>query len=218
MAGVGPIVGDLLVGVVPHHVGSAARAGLREPAVCLGRIAQAEVLQRAERLDVAVHAPTVHVDQRGAGGVRSPGVVDVRVVVRRAAHTTGERIGHAHIERTIIVARDAVGTREGAEVVVEGPVLLHHEHQVVDVAEAQRRVDRRALRGRRRGGRGGGDRPSGLHRRVVVGAGRCGRGERQGERDHDEHAPESHSANGTRRIWGCPTRHPERGNRQPPLR
>ena len=49
--------------------------------------------------------------------------------------------------------RDPVGAGEGAEVVIERPVLLHDEDEVLEVGDPQRRVDRdRRLFGPRRGG------------------------------------------------------------------
>ena len=60
------------------------------------------------------------------------GVVDVRVDAR-----AGLRVGHAH-GRLTVAHRDAVGTRERAEVRVERPVLLHDHDDVLDLVDTRR--------------------------------------------------------------------------------
>ena len=178
--GVGPVVRDLLLGVEPHRVGRAARARRRLRAGGLVGMPHADVPLDLERSQEPVHAPTVDIRRGRLRAVRSAAVHRVAVVVRTPARTV--RIGHARRERPVGLAWDAVGAREGPEVVIERPVLLDDEDQVIEVHDPGIGVDR-PERVQHLGGRGrvrqrsGVDpqrRPVGQHRVLI------GEQERQG--------------------------------------
>ena len=67
-------------------------------------------------------------------------VVGVLVVVRVLAMAR-DRIRDAHADVAVLVGRETVGAGERPEVMIEGTILLDHEDQVVDVEDAERRVD-----------------------------------------------------------------------------
>ena len=129
------------------------------------RVQPASVAVRVERRDEAVHLPVVVGRHRRLVPVR-PALIDVvRVVVRVRAATVRGRLAH---RRLPVLHRDAVGARVGPEVLIERAVLHHDEHEVVDVVDPFRRVDRRAVVV---GGRCGG----GLSERAEVDTLRRGR-------------------------------------------
>ena len=71
------------------------------------------------------------------------GLIDeVRVVVWRVAHAGMGRVGRAHRRHAVRVHRDAVGTGERPEIVIERTVLEHDEDQMVEVHDAGLRIDR----------------------------------------------------------------------------
>ena len=96
------------------------------------RLAVAEVLLasrhgwdrrvREEQVDLAVWAALVE---------------EVRVVVGAMARARPGGIGQADGRPSVRVHRDAVGPREGAEVMIERPVLHHDEHEMVEVHDAR---------------------------------------------------------------------------------
>ena len=158
-----PVVRDLPRRVEAHDVGLAGRPVPRLPARVVVTVLGlgAAVADLAQRTYEPVHLAAVDRDPRALFAVRSALIERFSVVVGPAARTL--RIGHTRLEATVREPRDAVGTGERAEVVIERAVLLHDEHEVVDVLDAGRRVD--ASRRRRGGGgldrrrHGGGDDP-----------------------------------------------------------
>src|SRR6266566_6997184 len=76
-----------------------------------------------------VHLPAVQVSLERLLGVRVVPVAVVMVGPRLAAATIS-RVGHAHPRR------NAIGSRERAEVRIEGPVLLHDDDHVLDQVNA----------------------------------------------------------------------------------
>jgi len=129
--GVGPVVRDLRRRVVAHDIGCRR--------VRTGRLST--VLAPHPFLPFAAWVmnpsifPPCDVDARTTFVVR-PASVDVgRVVVWRLAPAC--RHGHAH-RRHAIRARNAVGTRIGAEVAVERAVLLLDDDDVLDLVDAGR--------------------------------------------------------------------------------
>ena len=139
---VGPVVGDLASVVPPHHI----RCGR----VGAGRVRGVGAVPAA-RLglgDEAVHLPAVDV---GGGVALAVGTtaVDVRGIVRRRHALSRCGIRHAH-RRPARGHRDAVSSRVGAEVGVEGSVLLHDDDDVADLVDARRSTARRRA-GRRLG-------------------------------------------------------------------
>ena len=107
-----------------------------------GRSLLASVPLDAERPDEPLHRAARDRDLRGELAVRSARVVQVAVVVRAVADAGARRIGEAHLRATLRRHRDAVRARERAEVLIERPVLLHHEDQVIEVHDAGRGVER----------------------------------------------------------------------------
>ena len=138
MLGVRPVVRDLARGVEPHDVGRAV-GPRRCQAALHRRLAPTGTGCMPEGFDRAVHRAAVHVDDGGLLRVRSPLVEGVRVVVRPTAGRAA-RIGQARRERPVRSARDPVRAGERPEVVIERPVLLHDEDQMVDVVEPERRI------------------------------------------------------------------------------
>ena len=128
--GVGPVVRDVTLGVVAHHV-----RGSRIGAGRIGGI-QATLASRLGLADEAVHLPAVDVGQGVDGGVR-PAAVDIGVVDIGGDAGSGGGVVHAH-GRPAVLHGDAVGPRKGCEVRVEGPVLLHDHDDVLDLVHAGR--------------------------------------------------------------------------------
>ena len=138
--GVGPVVRDLPRVVVAHHVHAALRGRrvrvlLAGAAVGIGGAAAKALFGLRHE---AVHRPSVDVGGRIAGAVRAA-VVEIRGVMKWRHAGPGQRIGDAH------AGGNAVGAGIGPEVGVEGPVLLHDDHDVLDLVDP--------------GGRGHPDRP-----------------------------------------------------------
>ena len=102
----------------------------------------APVALDAERAHEPVHAAAGDRDLRGELAVRPAGVEQVAVVVGPVADAGLRRVGHADARPAVRVHRDAVGAGERAEVVIERAVLLHDEHEVVEVHDAGGRVER----------------------------------------------------------------------------
>ena len=166
-----PVVGDLAGVVVAHDV------GLRERAIVLAAVRCRPVDGRTlvpggdDRADEAVHPSAVHVLVRGRLLVRTAVVPESAVVIRPGA---GAGHGIRDARREVPVLRGvAVRTGEGAEVVIEGAVLLHDDDHVLDRVQA--------TRGRRRRARRGGDGRSRLGRACGAATARAG-----GKHDEDE--------------------------------
>src|SRR5262249_38034724 len=138
-----PVVRDVRADVITHHVRMA-----------LGRLRLAQHLFSYG--DEAIHFPAVYV--RLERGFRV-GVVAIAVVVIDPwlAAATVSRVLDAN------PGRDPVGAREGTEVGVEGPVLLHDHDDVLDLVDV--RVD--------------------LNGSVVPGFGICRSGHAEGDGTRD---------------------------------
>ena len=138
-----PVVRDVALRVVPEYVDPgavAARRVVRVVAVLVGEHALPQE---------AVHPAVVEVVHVVAEGVR-PAAVDVRVVdvqVLAGEARRGRLAGH----RPAVLHGDPVGAGEGAEVGVEGAVLLHDHDHVLDLVDAGHVVQRRRPGACRRG-------------------------------------------------------------------
>ena len=128
-----PVVGDLTTVVVAHHVEALALRCAR--AWTAGRVHRLAALADLGLADEAVHLAAVYVRGRVDRRMR-PAVVCVRgcVVGRDAAAVLG--VGQAwHAARVPCQARDAVRAGVGPEVVIERAVLLHDDHDVLDLLD-----------------------------------------------------------------------------------
>jgi hypothetical protein len=140
--GIRPVVRDVAPIVVAHDIGIRRALGadrvvgilLASPAPCDLRLS-----------DEAVHLAPVDVGDRIRGAVRAAGVEIVRVVKRLLASTL-QRIGDADCELAVRVAWQTVSPGIRAEVLIEGPVLLHDHDDVLDLVDRNRRLWRHALR------------------------------------------------------------------------
>jgi hypothetical protein len=125
----------------------------------------------AERCEQIGWFGFVHLAAVDIGGcvrlaVRAPGVQVVRVVVRLLT-TALDRIGNANCEVAVRRTGETVRSRIGAEVVIEGTVLLHDHDDVLDLVDTSRRSGRLALRsGVGRAGREGEDDSDGQGRQA----------------------------------------------------
>ncbi len=113
----------------------------------------ASVADPAERPHESVHLAAADGDPRRDLAVRARLVDRVRVVERAMADTRSVGIRVAHIDVALRIPGEPVRTWERAEVVVEGPVLHHHEDQMIQVEDARLRVDRTVGVGQRAGTR-----------------------------------------------------------------
>src|SRR5205807_4828781 len=130
LLGVGPVVRYLRGGVVAHDVGHAAVAAARR---VVGDLAGR--LRRVALPDEAVHPAAVDVGGGVLLAVRAA-PVDVGGVVVGAAAPAG-RVRYADRGHPM-AHRDAVRPGVGAEVAIEGPVLLHDDDDVLDLVDAGR--------------------------------------------------------------------------------
>ena len=135
-----PVVRDLVRGVVSHHVRLTLWPGRRLRTRRHVGVVVAVVLDDPQGVDEAVHASAVDRQLRTVLGMRPTLIERVPVVVRRPAGP--ERIGLADVEGAVGTPGDPVGSRERPEVVVERAVLLHHEHEVIQVHDPRRRFER----------------------------------------------------------------------------
>ena len=134
-----PVVRDLFGRVIAHDfVGRPGRAG-RVVDVGAGLF-----LRFLIRLDETVHGPSIDVGDHRFKAVRATAVDDLRVVVRRDA-CVQLGIGHAG-DRHPFLCWDPFGARIRAEVLIEGAVLLHDHHDVLDLVDALRDRGRPQLR------------------------------------------------------------------------
>ena len=137
-----PVVRDLARVVVAHDVDPVRRQRARR--IVLG---PAGVTQRRPFLrDETVHQTVVDVANRAQLGMRAADVAVVGVVERLEAGAR-LRVERAH-ERLTAVHRDSVGAGERPEVGVERAVLLHDDHDVLDLVhplERHRPGTRRAV-------------------------------------------------------------------------
>src|SRR5579884_1591231 len=162
LLGVGPVVGDLPRVVVAHHVRAAAgRAGRQ-----VGVDAAPDAALRLG--NEAVHLAAVDVGD-GVGGRVRPAVVEVGGVVVGVDAGVVLGVGDADGELAVL-GGEAVGAGEGAEVGVEGAVLLHDDDDVLDLVDALG-GRRAARRGGRDGAAGGGEEDHGHDERVPVSPG-----------------------------------------------
>ena len=160
---VGPVVGNLAGVVVAHDVD--ARGQARAHVAGLGAGAAVRVLRAAVhpllRLGhEAVHPSVVDVGHGVVDRVRAA-VVDVGRIVERGHAAAVNRIRHAHS------GRNPVSARVRAEVAVERAVLLHDDHDVLDLVDAGERGDLDPQRGR---GRREVVNRGGNHRAPLLGA------------------------------------------------
>ncbi len=128
---VGPVVRDVAPVDVAHHVrlevGADERRAGRRGAV------DAPPFGLRQRLDEAVHRAARHPRDRGRPVVRAADEAIARRVVH-AGRAAEDRVGHA-VHGTPASEREPVGARIGPEVVIERPVLLHDEDQVVELED-----------------------------------------------------------------------------------
>ncbi len=136
-----PVVGNLAVVVVAHDLDAAGAVG------SVGIAAPPAAALR--RCDETVHLAAVDVVDRRLRRVR-PAAVRILRVVKRPHAVAPARIGHAD-GRHAVVHRDAVGAGKGAEVGIERAVLLHDDHDVLDLVN---RIAALRPHGQRRGRRG----------------------------------------------------------------
>jgi hypothetical protein len=117
-----PVVRNLTPVVVADDLGSAGavwRIGIATDAT-----------RRVRGGNETVHLSAVDCGKRGLRVMRPPAIAVVRIVER--AHAAAlTRIGNADA-RNAVRHRNAVGAGEGAEVRIEGPVLLHDDDDVAD--------------------------------------------------------------------------------------
>ena len=127
---IGPVVRDVALRVVAHHVGR-RRVGA-------GRVGghQATLAAGLGLRDEAVHLPSVDVCR----GVRCRvGPTPVHVGVVGVGRDTLPRLGVVHADGGhAVLHRDPVGAGVGPEVGVEGPVLLLDHDDVLDLVDARR--------------------------------------------------------------------------------
>ncbi len=143
-----PVDRKFLVGVVAHHVGLTLWTvdGLRTR--LLVGVLVAPVADHAPGFHESVHRTAVDRDRAAHLAMRAALIDEVRVVVRAMAPAL-DWVRQAHLRAALRVHRDAVGAGEGAEVVIERPVLQHDEDQVVEVHDAGGRVERARAVGHR---------------------------------------------------------------------
>ena len=141
-------------------------------------------------------------DLRGELAVRPARVEQVRGRGRAGGRCRAAGSGTQTLGAAVLVHRDAVGARERAEVVIERAVLLHDEHQVVDVHDARRRVERTERVGHRLQPAElavGGCRPRSARARARSGSGRA-RGTASGLARRLDQPARSRSATGRRGV------------------
>ena len=144
-----PVDRQLLAGVIAHHVGLPLRPVDRLGAWLLIGVLVAPVADHAPSLDEAVHRPAVDRDLAADLAVGASLIDEVGVVIRAMTRAGPRRVRQACLRAAVRVDREAVGTGERAEVVIERPVLEHDEDQVVEVHDARGRVERTRTVGRR---------------------------------------------------------------------
>ena len=135
-ARVRPVVRDLALIVVAHRLP-------RRPPQRLGGAGWRRGPNRADGRDAgeAVHTPVVEIVAERPSVVPHIEVGVVRIV-RRSDAVAQSRDRKAS-GRPAAPPRDAIRSRERAEVVIERPVLLHDDHHVADLVDAARRPRRR---------------------------------------------------------------------------
>ncbi len=139
---VGPVVGDLGRRVEPHDVRRSAGTGLGLLASLARRVRATRVADLDQRPELPVHRAVIDRDPRRLHVVRAAFVEHVLVVVRPTTCPVRLRVADADIEPTRTgFLRDAVGAGERPEVVIERTVLLDDEDQVIQVLDAERRID-----------------------------------------------------------------------------
>jgi hypothetical protein len=148
VASVGPVVGQLAPVVVAHDVRVAERGAARpgrRPSAAADHAGVGDA-------DEAIHLAAVHRLSSGLGAVRAAAIAKTRIV--EGAHAVADPVRHADGRRAV-AHRDAVGAGVGAEVGVEGAVLLHDHDHVPDLVDAVEPVDlgRRKARDAVAGGR-----------------------------------------------------------------
>ena len=133
--------------------------------------------------DEPVHLAAVDVEHRVTLAVRTP-LLELFARVVGTDARVGDRIGDTH-RRLPVAHRDAVGPREGPEVVIERTVLLDDEDQMLEMRLGLFELRQVGTgRGRpRRPGRAGRRRAS-LAR--LAGGLRAGGGEHRGQDERDE--------------------------------
>jgi len=142
--GVGPVQGNLAPVVIAHDIdGPRFTAGVTGASDTAGG-----TLRLAEE---AVHPTTVDVSDRVIGAVRSA-AVSIGAIVVRALATATIRVGVARERLSVWATSNAINTGIRAEVGVEGPVLLHDDHDVADLVDALQRLARASTRRPQRDG------------------------------------------------------------------
>src|SRR5579884_3863706 len=126
--GICPIVRDIPSVMVAHDVRTAFAPADRIPVVDT-----TAGFRRYPDPEVAVHLAAVDVVDQVLPHVRPAGVVVVSVVIGTLA-LARPRVWNADGGDAVLHG-DAVGTGEGAEVAVEGSVLLHDDDDVLDLVD-----------------------------------------------------------------------------------
>ena len=126
VARVRPIVGQLGLRVVAHL---RLLVTLHDASRNIGW-ATAGAIRCVHDGDKAVHLAAVDREIGGFCAVGAAGVFVTGVVIGTHARA-GLRIGNADLRETV-AHRDAIGAGEGAEVTIEGAVLLHDDDDVLD--------------------------------------------------------------------------------------
>ena len=132
LPGIGPVVLDLLCRVIAHDVGlplGQQTFGNLDPEGAPSTRSAASAGS-----DVPVHAPPGDVDLRCPVIVRTPQRPEARGVKGMGAPAP-ERVRHAHLDAAVRILREAVRPREGAEVMIERPVLLNEKIRCSRVEE-----------------------------------------------------------------------------------
>jgi hypothetical protein len=133
VARVGPVVRDLALVVVAHHVRLRGRERAERR---VGRGHAAGDAAGPRLADEAVHLAAVHVAHGVQVLVRAAAVPVARVVVRVDADMRA-RVGHADREAAV-APRQPVGSRVRPEIGVERAVLLHDHDHVADLVDPLR--------------------------------------------------------------------------------
>ena len=150
LMGVGPVVRDVGASVVPHHV---LRFRGIDPVAIRVHCSLAATHGFRGLGHETGHLPAVDVADAVPHAVRPAEVEIVAIVIR--LHTRSHfRVGRAHRRDAARVTRKAIRSRIGSEVAVEGSVLLHDDHHVLNLVDPRQRrndCERGPRRARSRG-------------------------------------------------------------------
>jgi hypothetical protein len=132
-AGISPVVGDLPGVVVAHDIGRASGPADRWRRVAGGAPAAGPLFGRP---DEAVHLAAMDVRYGVHETMGGTAIHEAGIVVRPVT-TLSARIWHAN-RKVAVPIRDSVRARIGSEERIEGPVLLHDDDDVPDLADSLR--------------------------------------------------------------------------------